>query len=150
MPALVGFPNRSITMASPMRFHHVGYAVRNIQSYLDEFMTPLFRPLRVSVPVADPIQQVRVCFVEMPGGAVVELVEPLGNTSPVIEIVGSQRGGLYHLCFEVEDLDAEIARFRAKRCMPLGRPVPAVAFDGRRIVFLLTPQRDLVELLSAS
>jgi len=133
-----------------MRFHHVGYAVRDIQSYLDNFMTPLFRPLRVSEAVADPIQQVRVCFVEMPGGTVIELVEPLGDTSPVMELVGSQRGGLYHLCYEVDDLDAEIARFRGKRCMPLGKPVPAAAFDGRRIVFLLTPQRDLIELLSAS
>jgi hypothetical protein len=25
--------------------------------------------------------------------------------------------------------------------------VPAAAFDGRRIVFLITPQRDLVELV---
>jgi methylmalonyl-CoA/ethylmalonyl-CoA epimerase len=133
-----------------MRFHHVGYAVRDIQSYLDEFMTPLFRPTRVSVPVADPIQKVRVCFVEMPGGTVIELVEPLGADSPVSEIVGSGRGGLYHLCYEVDDLDATISEFRAKRCLPLGRPVPAAAFDGRRIVFLLTPQRDLVELLSAS
>lgn len=150
MLALGGFPNRSITMGSLMRFHHVGYAVRDIRSYLDDFMTPLFHPLRVSEPVADPIQQVRVCFVEMPGGTVIELVEPLADTSPVMELVGSQRGGLYHLCYEVDDLDAEIARFRAKRCMPLGRPVPAAAFNGRRIVFLLTPQRDLIELLSAS
>jgi hypothetical protein len=31
--------------------------------------------------------------------------------------------------------------------MPVSRPVPAAAFDGRRIVFLLTPQRDLIELV---
>ena len=132
-----------------MRFHHVGYAVANIQAYLDEFLNPLFRPLRVSVPVADPIQQVRVCFAEMPGGTVIELVEPLGPDSPVNEIIGSRRGGLYHLCYEVDDLDATISQFRAKRYMPLGKPVPAAAFDGRRIVFLLTPQRDLIELLAA-
>ena len=133
-----------------MRFHHVGYAVRNIQAYLDEFMLPLFRPVRVREAVADPIQKVRVCFVEMQGGTVIELVEPFGEESPVKDIIGSQRGGLYHLCYEVDDLDATIARFRARRCMPLGRPVQAAAFGGRRIVFLLTPQRDLVELLSAS
>jgi hypothetical protein len=31
--------------------------------------------------------------------------------------------------------------------MPVSKPVPAVAFNGRRIVFLLTPQRDLIELV---
>jgi len=132
-----------------MRFHHIGYAVASIQTYLDEFLNPLFRPLQVSEPVADPIQQVRVCFAEMPGGMVIELVEPLGANSPVNEIIGSRRGGVYHLCYEVEDLDVALSRFRAKRCMPLGRPVPAAAFGGRRIVFLLTPQRDLIELLAA-
>jgi methylmalonyl-CoA/ethylmalonyl-CoA epimerase len=132
-----------------MRFHHVGYAVASIERYLAEFMQPLFEPLHVSESVADPIQKVRVCFVDMPGGTTIELVEPLGDASPVHEIIGSRRGGLYHLCYEVDDLDASLARFRAKRCMPLGKPVQAAAFGGRRIVFLLTPQRDLVELLEA-
>jgi hypothetical protein len=31
--------------------------------------------------------------------------------------------------------------------MPISKPVPAAAFDGRRIVFLLTPQRDLIEFV---
>jgi methylmalonyl-CoA/ethylmalonyl-CoA epimerase len=132
-----------------VRFHHVGYAVASIQAYLEDFLLPLMQPESVTSPVADPIQRVRVCFVHMQGGTVIELVEPLDEHSPVREIVGSQRGGLYHLCYEVDDLDGEIRRFRDKRCLPLGKPVPAAAFDGRRIVFLLTPQRDLIELLEA-
>ncbi|QQO55145.1 MAG: hypothetical protein N838_19130 [Thiohalocapsa sp. PB-PSB1] len=130
-----------------MRFHHVGYAVAEIQAYLDDFMRPLFAPLRATEPIADALQRVRVCFVEMQGGTVIELVEPFGENSPVRTIVGSRRGGLYHLCYEVDDLDAEIIRFRAKGCFPLAHPTPAAAFNGRRIVFLMTPQRDLIELL---
>jgi methylmalonyl-CoA/ethylmalonyl-CoA epimerase len=132
-----------------MRFHHVGYAVSSIEDYLSGFMAPLFSPSQVTDPVLDPVQQVRVCFVEMQGGTVIELVEPLGETSPVANMIGSRRGGLYHLCYEVSDLDAEMLRFRAKQCMPLGKPVPAAAFGGRRIVFLMTPQHDLIELLEA-
>ena len=130
-----------------MRFHHVGYAVREIDAYLKDFLVPLFGPITVTDPISDPIQQVRVCFVEMPGGTVIELVEPLSETSPLCSIIGSSRGGVYHLCYEVEDLDAEILRFRRKGCLPLGKQVPAAAFNGRRIVFLLTPQRDLIELV---
>lgn len=132
-----------------MRFHHVGYACASIEVYLAEFMTPLFAPEAVSEVFADPIQKVRVCFVTQPGGTVIELVEPQGEDSPVHAIIGSKRGGLYHLCYEVDDLDAELKRFRARRCLPLGKPVPAVAFGGRRIVFLMTPQRDLIELVEA-
>lgn len=130
-----------------MRFHHVGYAVESIEHYLESFMRPLFSPVTVSETITDPIQRVRVCFVEMPGGTVIELVEPLGEKSPVHAYIGSQRGGLYHLCYEVDDLDVEIKRFREKHCMPLGEPVPAAAFGGRRIVFLMTPQFDLIELI---
>ncbi len=132
-----------------MRFHHIGYAVKDIRAYLDEFLIPLFAPESVSEPVADPIQQVTVCFAMMRGGTVIELVEPLGEQSPVNTIINAGKGGMYHLCYEVSDLDAELKRFRAKRCLPLGKPVPAAAFGGRRIVFLLTPQHDLLEFVEA-
>jgi methylmalonyl-CoA/ethylmalonyl-CoA epimerase len=135
-------------LASPgLRFHHIGYAVPSIEAYLRDYMRPLFRPVAVSDITADPVQQVSVCFATLQGGTVIELVEPLGANSPVRQIIGSQRGGLYHLCFEADDFDGELKRFRARRCMPLGRPTAAPAFGGRRIVFLLTPQRDLLELL---
>ncbi len=132
-----------------MRFHHIGYACESIERHLDDFMRPLFSPVAVSEIFADPIQRVRVCFVTQQGGTLIELVEPMGEDSPARNFVGSSRGGLYHLCYETDDLDADIRRFRAKRCLPLSKPVPAVAFGGRRIVFLSTPQRDLIELIEA-
>jgi methylmalonyl-CoA/ethylmalonyl-CoA epimerase len=132
-----------------VRFHHIGYAVASIPDYLEGFLTPLFHPIRVSPVYEDPIQRVRVAFVEVPPGTLIELVEPLGMDSPVGRIIGSPRGGLYHLCYEVDDLEEEIHRFRGHRCLPLAAPAPAVAFNGRRIVFLMTPQRDLIELVEA-
>lgn len=132
------------------RFHHVGYAVADIAAYRRDFFDALFRPESVSEPVADPVQRVRVCFARMVGGTVIELVEPMGEDSRLSAVIGSARGGVYHLCYEVDDLDAAIGQFRAKRCMPLARPTPAAAFEGRRIVFLMTPQRDLIELLAAT
>ena len=132
-----------------MRFHHVGYAVESIDRYLNDFLVPLFAPESVSGTFADEIQQVSVCFAQMQGGTVIELVEPLGPNSPVNDVIGSTRGGVYHLCYEVDDLDAVVKTFRQKRCMPLGAPVPAAAFNNRRIVFLMTPQRDLIELVEA-
>jgi methylmalonyl-CoA/ethylmalonyl-CoA epimerase len=132
-----------------VRFHHVGYAVESIDQYLNDFLVPLFAPESVSGTFADEIQQVSVCFAQMQGGTVIELVEPLGPNSPVNDVIGSTRGGVYHLCYEVDDLDAVVKTFRQKRCMPLGAPVPAAAFNNRRIVFLMTPQRDLIELVEA-
>lgn len=132
-----------------MRFHHVGYAVADIDRYLREFFQPLFNPSRVSPVYEDPIQRVRVLFVEVSPGTLIELVEPLDEASPVTRFIGDPRGGLYHLCYEVDDLDATVKHFRKHRCLPLAPPAPAVAFAGRRIVFLATPQRDLIELAEA-
>jgi len=130
-----------------MRFHHVGYATRNIDLYVEDFFGPVFAPLAISEKVSDPIQRVTVCFARMQGDTMIELVEPFGENSPIDSIIGSNRGGVYHLCYEVDDLDWEVARCRKSRCMPVSKPVPAAAFNGRRIVFLLTPQRDLIELV---
>jgi methylmalonyl-CoA/ethylmalonyl-CoA epimerase len=130
-----------------MRFHHVGYATANIDRFVEDFFRPVFAPLAISGKISDPIQRVTVCFARMQGDTVIELVEPLGENSPIETVIGSSRGGVYHLCYEVDDLDREVARCRQKRCMPVSKPVPAAAFDGRRIVFLLTPQRDLIELV---
>jgi methylmalonyl-CoA/ethylmalonyl-CoA epimerase len=130
-----------------VRFHHIGYAVQDIRSFLRDFFQPLFSPVSVTDIVPDAKQRVAVCFAELAGGVTVELIEPLGEGSPVASIIGGRRGGLYHLCYEVDDLDHEAARFRSYGCMPLGKPLPAAAFDGRRVVFLLTPQRDIIDLL---
>lgn len=132
-----------------MRFHHIGYAVQSIEDYYADFMAPVFGPVHRSETYADPTQKVAVCFVTMQGGVVIELVEPLGEDSPVRNVVGSKRGGVYHLCYEVEDLKQAIATLRRKRCFPLGPPTPAVAFAGRPIVFLMSPYNDLIELVQA-
>lgn len=132
-----------------MRFHHIGYAVADIAAYRRDFFDAMYLPEEVTAPIEDPIQRVRVCFARMRGGTVIELVEPMAANDALGSIIGSPRGGLYHLCYEVDDLDAEVRRFRTRRAMPLGRPAPAAAFGGRRILFLLTPQRDLIELLEA-
>jgi methylmalonyl-CoA/ethylmalonyl-CoA epimerase len=130
-----------------MRFHHIGYATANIDRFVEDFFRPVFAPLAISEKVSDPVQRVTVCFARMQGDTLIELVEPFGGKSPIESIIGGSRGGVYHLCYEVDDLDREVERCRQKRCMPVSKPVPAAAFNGRRIVFLLTPQRDLIELV---
>jgi methylmalonyl-CoA/ethylmalonyl-CoA epimerase len=131
------------------RLHHIGYAVADAAEYIRDFLQPLFGPVEVGEAYEDPVQGVRVRFVTIRPGSVIELVEPLHDDSPVRKVIGSARGGYYHVCYEVDDLDEELRRFRGKRCLPLGKPVGAVAFGGRRIVFLMTPQHDLIELVEA-
>jgi glyoxalase/bleomycin resistance protein/dioxygenase superfamily protein len=132
-----------------VRFHHVGYAVTSISDYLESFFVPLFTPIEVSPIVEDSVQRVRVAFATLTGGEVIELIEPMDDSSPVSQYLTDRRGGLYHLCYSTDSLEEAIEQFRSKRCMVFSGPTPAAAFEGRRIAFLFTPQRDIIELVES-
>jgi methylmalonyl-CoA/ethylmalonyl-CoA epimerase len=129
-----------------LRLHHVGYAVADIATYLKDYIVPLFQPKTVTEIVEDPIQRVRIAFVQVPGGSL-ELIEPMSPDSPVQKILSRQRGGLYHVAYATPAFDRGMTEMVAKGCRPLAKPVPAAAFDQRRIVFFMTPHFDLVELV---
>jgi methylmalonyl-CoA/ethylmalonyl-CoA epimerase len=128
-----------------IKLHHLGIAVRSIaeQGYGYCETIGIASPHE---PITDEVQNVRVAFADLGDGVAVEFVEPLRENSPIERIL--QRGGcLYHVCYEVADLEAEIARVRARGGLLVTGPVPAVAFGGRRIAFVYTPGHDLVEFV---
>ena len=129
------------------RFHHLGVAVPEIGPAV-ESMRAMFGYEVTAGPVTDPIQKVHVCFLRtaQPDAPTLELVAPAAPDSPVGQVL-TKGGGAYHLCYEVPDLDAALATARAARWVVVSRPVPAVAFGGRRIAWLYTPTRQLIELL---
>lgn len=131
---------------SDVYIHHIGYAVASISGYYEQFLAPLVSYRSVSPITEDPIQRVRVMFVNLPGGTI-ELIEPMDDAGPINEIIRKRRGGLYHLCFATKDFDAVLARFCRLGCRALSDPVPAAAFGQRRLVFVLSPERDLFELI---
>jgi methylmalonyl-CoA/ethylmalonyl-CoA epimerase len=95
----------------------------------------------------DPTQRVRVTFLQCPGSDVlIELVEPAEEKSPVQAFL-QKGGGLHHLCYEVRDCDAALRLMRGRKAMLVKRPNPAVAFGGRRIAWVLTAEKLLLEFL---
>ena len=127
--------------------HHVGYVVKSIAASL-ELMRVSLSAIAESQTFDDGIQRARVAFLDLPpdGAVKVELVEPLGSDSPVAAFL-EKGGGLHHLCFEVDDLDQHISEMKTKKAVLLRRPKPAVAFSGRRIAWVLTSEKLLVEYL---
>jgi methylmalonyl-CoA/ethylmalonyl-CoA epimerase len=125
-----------------LTFHHVGVAVRSIAKALDYYTGPFgFR--QVSEPIEVPAEQVRVCFIEVDPGVRIELIEGVGDDSPVKEIAERTIGGPYHICYQVDDLDAAVKKLRKHRCRPFRRfDMPNLG----RFAFLLTPDRQLFEL----
>lgn len=133
-----------------VRFHHIGFVVQSIDAQVQGFIASLRAEWDGRI-IHDPIQKVRVTFLRTandPAG-VVELVEPASDDAPVQRFIAKSGGGLHHLCYEVDDLEAELARMRSLRAVVVKKPQPAVAFDGRRIAWVSTAERLLVEYLES-
>ena len=98
--------------------------------------------------VVNERQKVRELYIT-DGATTIELLEPLGEGSPLQAFLNrNPAGGLIHLAFEVVDLDAAIARVTAAGGRLVVAPVPDVAFHERRIAFVYLGGQvtELVEL----
>ncbi len=116
------------------KFHHIGLAVESIH-----VVSP---PSEVFVERG---QRVSLAFV-LVNGIRIELVEPLGDNSPVAR---SLREGvkLLHLCYEVPHLEEALEQCRAAGFYRLSQLLPAETYGNRRVVWVYSKQYGLFELL---
>jgi len=129
-----------------LRLHHMGFVVADIATAMPAFTRSMAAESDGKI-FDDPLQKVKVAFMTTrPGDAQIELVQPVGESSPVARFL-QQGGGMHHLCYEVSDLEAELAAFRSRGAAIASRPKAAVAFGGRRIAWVITSEKFLVELL---
>jgi len=138
-----------VTDGTGVTFHHIGFVVKAIEKSAPDFAASVLSDWDGSI-IVDPLQDVRVTFLQprSPDMPVVELVEPLDSQSPVFQFL-SKGGGLHHLCYQVDSLGEHLERCRAAGDFIVREPVPAVAFNQRRIAWVYTKQRLLLEYLEA-
>ncbi len=134
--------------APPMKVHHLGVAVPDVAAAIAVYESLLGQRL-LSGPFDDPIQKVRVCFMGHGGQDIaIELISPIADDAPVHQYL--KKGlGAYHVCYEVSDMKRTLSDLRVKGCLVISGPVPAVAFGGRNIAWLLTPTRQIIELVES-
>ena len=132
-----------------LRLHHTGFIVASIDQALPGFLSSL-DAVATTGKIHDPLQKVNVLFLRPVAGeySQIELVEPAGEDSPVVRFL-ARGGGMNHLCYEVNDIDASLQAMKERKCVIVSKPKPAVAFDGRRVAWAMTRDRLLVELLEA-
>jgi methylmalonyl-CoA/ethylmalonyl-CoA epimerase len=129
-----------------MRIHHVAYVTRNIEQKAAQ-LAGLLGYRSAGPSVIDEVQGVRIQFMEMCDGSLVELLEPHGLNSPVQRHL-KKGGGIYHLCFEVDDLEGTLQRLRdTGDAIVVREPAPAPAIDDRRVAFVVTADGDLFEFV---
>jgi methylmalonyl-CoA/ethylmalonyl-CoA epimerase len=128
-------------------FHHVGVACADIRSEVARMA-----PLGYTVD-GEEFTDLRqgVCGLFLIGQSPrLELLEPLSGAPGGVLAPWLLRGvKLYHLAYVVRGLADAVEHLRAKRGKLVVPPVPAVAFGGREIAFLMLPNQVLVELIAS-
>ena len=109
---------------------HIGIAVRGLDAGVSFYRDVL--GMR-EVPLADSDGARIAGFAA--GDALVELLEPASDDSPIGKFVAKRGGGLHHVCFAVPDLDAALARCR-EFGIRLIDETPRQGAEGKRIAFL--------------
>ena len=116
------------------RLNHVAIAVPDLGE-----ASAMYRDVlgaRVSEPVDLPEHGVTTVFVDLPNTKI-ELLAELGSASPIARFLArSPGGGVHHVCYEVEDIEAACVQLQSQGARVLGDGRPKIGAHGKPVVFL--------------
>ena len=116
------------------RLNHVAIAVPDLRAASSLYRDTL--GASVSAPQALPEHGVTVVFIDT-GNTKIELLEPLGEASPIAAFLAKNpSGGMHHVCYEVDDILAARDRLKAAGARVLGDGDPKTGAHGKPVLFL--------------
>jgi methylmalonyl-CoA/ethylmalonyl-CoA epimerase len=110
-----------------MKIDHIGIAVHDIKQALSVYELALGIPLKEVMEVPD--QKVQVAFLPV-GESNLELVQPTAGETGIAKFLEKKGEGIHHICIEVEDIEAALARLNGHQ-VPLIDAVPRPGAHGR-------------------
>jgi methylmalonyl-CoA/ethylmalonyl-CoA epimerase len=116
------------------RLNHVAIAVRDIDAATRVYRDTL--AAQVSDKVPQPAHGVTTVLVTLPNTKI-ELLEPLGDGSPIAKFLERNAdGGIHHICYEVDDIIAVRDRLKGQGARVLGDGEPKIGAHGKPVLFL--------------
>ena len=116
------------------KLNHIAIAVPNLIEASSVYNDVL--GAKVSEPIAMPEHGVTTVFVELPNTKI-ELLEPLGENSPIAKFIEKNpKGGMHHMCYEVEDIFKARDEMIAKGVSVLGSGEPKNGAHNKPVIFM--------------
>ena len=116
------------------RLNHVAIAVPDLAKGAAVYRSML--GAKVSEPQAEPEHGVTVVFVELTNTKI-ELLEPLGDASPIRSFLErNPSGGIHHVCYEVDDIATARDHLKTQGARVLGDGTPKIGAHGKPVLFL--------------
>ncbi len=114
--------------------NHIAIAVPDLETAAARWRDTLGAD--VSAPQSLPEHGVKIVFVTQPNSKV-ELMEPLGESSPIAAFLArNPDGGMHHICYEVSDIRAARDRLVDDGARVLGDGEPRTGAHGNPVLFL--------------
>jgi LAO/AO transport system kinase len=117
---------------SPRYIHHLGIATKGIDEAL-KFWSDALGLENVHTEIVED-QKVRVAMLPL-GESRIELLEPTSQDSPISKFLEKRGGGIHHIAVEVEDIEAVLAKLKA-RGMRLIDETPRIGAEGCLVAFV--------------
>jgi len=116
------------------RVNHIALAVPNLAEAAEKYRSVL--GASVTAPDTLPEHGVSVVFITL-ANTKVELLEPLGEDSPIAAFLAKNpAGGMHHICYEVDDIVAARDSLVAAGGRVLGDGQPKIGAHGKPVLFL--------------
>jgi methylmalonyl-CoA/ethylmalonyl-CoA epimerase len=111
---------------------HIAIAVPDLSAAIERFMNDFGLTYEGTEDVA--AAKTSTAFFPLPATSI-ELVSPLDGEGPIVGYLEKKGGGLHHLCFRTDDIEADIARLTAKGYQFLGEG-PSPGAHGSLVIFI--------------
>ena len=116
------------------KLNHIAIATPNLDKAIRTYKDIL--GVKISAPLDQIEHGVKVVFIEIPNTKI-ELLEPLGENSPIENFLEkNKKGGIHHICFEVEDIDSAILHLKKEGATVLGDGKAKIGAHGKPVIFL--------------
>ena len=127
-----------------LTFDHIGIAVFDMDKACADYKMLGYKVGGVkNVDVC----QARAAYATKEGSPTIELLQPVGETSPVAKMLKQRGAGPYHTCYGVADIGAATAALRQQGFLPLGKPVPGPGLGNALTVFLYKKSVGLIQIV---
>jgi methylmalonyl-CoA epimerase len=103
------------------KISHLGIAVKDLEEAREFYRSVL--GLESSDPIIGGDGTLKVSMVEV-GDTLIELLQPVGNEGVVAKFLEKRGEGFHHICYEVDDINAEIRLLKDAGMEILGEPRP--------------------------
>lgn len=123
---------------------HIAIAVPDLAKAIQRFADDFGLDFKGQEDV--PAAQTSTAFFPLSSTSI-ELVHPLNGEGPIAKYLEKRGGGMHHLCFRSDDLEADIARLKTKGYQFLSDE-PSLGAHGCRVIFIHPKSCDgvLIEL----